>query len=107
MRYTDPYKPMPSAKLNSEPKEKLMSAKARNCTSGSRRVSMRQKNSTPEIAEITPHQAIVRSENQSHRSPSSSTYSKVPRNSAISIRPAKSKPRRRDQSGRSMSSQDH
>ena len=37
---------MPSTKLNSEPNAKLALANARSSTSGSRRVSMRQKNST-------------------------------------------------------------
>jgi hypothetical protein len=68
--------------------------KARNSTIGSGRTSMRQKNSTPATAENTPAQAIDSSENQSHRSPSSSTYSSAPRNTAISSSPIRSKFRR-------------
>ena len=55
----------------------------------------------------TAHQAMVGSNSQSQRSPSSSTYSSAPRKPAISSSPMASKLRRSDQSGRSMSSQLH
>ena len=55
---------------------------------------MRQMNRAAAIADATPAQAIVSSANQSQRLPSSSTYSAAPRNTAISIRPIRSKLRR-------------
>ena len=50
---------------------------------------------------------IVLSENQSQRSPSSSVYSRQPRNSAIRMRPGRSKARSSDEFGLSTSISDH
>src|SRR5579885_215711 len=65
--------------------------KARRSTMGSRAVSTRAKNSTPEIAEMIANNVIVSSSNQLLRSPSSSTYSSVPRKPAIDSKPHQSK----------------
>jgi hypothetical protein len=72
----------------------LALAKARSSTSGSRRTSMRQKNSVAAMSDATADQAMVSSANQSQRSPSSSTYSSAPRNTAINTSPVRSKLRR-------------
>ena len=79
-------------RLYRQPSAKLRSAKARRSTIGFLALSTRAKKPIPASVPITAKVKIDRSSNQSQRGPSSNTYSRLPRNSAISASPAKSKP---------------
>ena len=78
---------MPVTKDRKQPTAKLRFFSARRSTTGRAKVRLRSTNRTPEMPAIQAQFRIVASSNQFQRDPSSSTYSSVPRATAISTMP--------------------
>ncbi len=79
--------PMPVTNEKKQPSEKLRLLSARRSTTGLAKLRLRQMNATPATAATQPVRRMVPSPNQSQRGPSSSVYSRQPRNTAISTMP--------------------
>ncbi len=81
---------MPTTNTSPVPIEKLRFLNARRSTIGCSQVSTRQKKPMQEETQSSVIHTISSLENQSSPGPSSSTNSRLPRNSAIRISPLKS-----------------
>ncbi|MNR19881.1 hypothetical protein D3C85_1366960 [compost metagenome] len=79
--------PMPVTKEKKQPSAKLRSLSARRSTTGLAWVSERQMKAAPARPEIQAVARMTLSPNQSQRGPSSSVYSRQPRNTAINPMP--------------------
>src|SRR3954467_6667642 len=91
--------PTPVMNEKKQPSAKLRSFSAERSTTGLAHVSERQTNRTAEMPEIQALVASSGSDSQSSRGPSSSVYSRQPRNSDISTMPGTSAFPSRLQSG--------
>ena len=80
---------MPTPVMNDsvQPMVKLRLPKARRSTTGRANVRLRTTNSTPAAPDTQAQSRMNASSNQFQRVPSSSTYSSVPRNTAIVTMP--------------------
>ena len=78
---------MPVTKERKQPTAKLRLVSARRSTTGRGKVRLRMMNRAPVIAAIQAQLRILASSNQFQREPSSSTYSSVPRPTAIRTMP--------------------
>ena len=78
---------MPVTKDRKQPTAKLRFFSARRSTTGRAKVRLRTTNRTPVMLRSTHNSGSSASSNQFQREPSSSTYSSVPRPTAISAMP--------------------
>lgn len=93
---------MPVTNEKKRPSEKLRLPSARRSTTGWAQVRLRQMKRMPERPDTHAQSRMLPSPNQSQRAPSSSTYSRHPRNRAMKAMPGQSASRGKTGLGRSM-----